>query len=84
MKRCVIMVSGGNNYRGPGQCRKEHGLRVVRLIDRRILICPHHQKVLERGRTVEISRPTLRGTCGPIPRGRSGAARRINYKGAKK
>ncbi len=53
MKRCVIMVSGGS-YRAPGQCAKKHGLKRVKMIDRTVLICKHHQNVIEAGRVLPV------------------------------
>lgn len=55
-KQCAIMVSSGGLHRNAAQCRKKLGLRVVKLIDRKIRVCFHHRKVLEHGRIVEVPR----------------------------
>jgi hypothetical protein len=39
----------GSSYRSPGQCRKVKNLRRVQLVDRKILVCAHHDKVLNSG-----------------------------------
>lgn len=51
-KRCSLMVSG-SIYRAAGQCAKAHGLKTVKLQDRRILACPHHFKVLVKSGVVK-------------------------------
>jgi hypothetical protein len=50
-KRCSIMVSAGT-YRQPGQCAKRHGLRLVRLTDRKLPVCAHHRAVLDKAGVV--------------------------------